>query len=102
MKFKNKNWWKAMLIRGGKTFIQSLLAGGVGALFTKDWKIAIGTAGLTAVFSCLNSMIVNLPEVDPDISNSISPEIEDEEIIDTSEEDAKMQGNLLGEKEGEE
>ena len=83
-----------MLIRAGKTFVQSLLAGGVGALFTKDWKIAIGTAGLTAVFSCLNSALVNLPEVQPD--PSVSPEIEDEEIIDTSEEDAKLEGNLLG------
>ena len=51
MKFKNKKWWKAMLIRAGKTFVQSILAGGVGVLFTDNWKIAIMTAVLTAVFS---------------------------------------------------
>ena len=100
MKFKNKNWWKAMLIRAGKTFVQSILAGGVGVLFTDNWKIAIMTAVLTAVFSCLNSMVVNLPEVDPDITSAISPEIEDEEVIDTTEEDAELEGNLLGVKEG--
>lgn len=97
MKLKNKNWWKAMLIRAGKTFIQSLLAGGVGALFTQDWKIVITTAGLTAVFSCLNSTIVNLPEIEPSPDYDINPEIEDEEVIDTTEEDEKLQGNLLGE-----
>ena len=85
-----------MLIRAGKTFIQSILAGGVGVLFTDNWKIAIMTAVLTAVFSCLNSMIVNLPEVDPDTSSAIDPTIEDEEIIDTSEEDAQLEGNILG------
>lgn len=92
-----------MGIRAVKTFVQSLLAGGVGVLFTKDWKIALLTAGLTAVFSCLNSMIVNLPEVDPCTDNSISPAIEDEELIDTSEEDSELEGNLLGNlEEGEE
>lgn len=101
MKLNNKNWWKAMLVRAVKTFIQSLLAGGVGALFTNDWKIAITTAGLTAVFSCLNSLIVNLPEVEPDTENAITPIIPDEEVIDTSIEDEELKGNLLGEEEGE-
>lgn len=97
MKFKNKNWWKAMMIRAGKTFVQSLLAGGVGALFTQNWKISIMTAVLTAVFSCLNSMMVNLPEVDPSPNYNINPEIENEEVLDTTMEDNKLQGNLLGE-----
>lgn len=96
MKFKNKKWWKAMAIRGWKTFYQSLIAGGIGTLVTGEWKVALATAVLTAVFSCINSAIVKLPEVEPTPSKEVSPIIEDEVIIDTSEDDELLEGNVLG------
>lgn len=98
MKFKNKNWWKHAGIRAAKTTVQTLLASSaITTLAKEDIRIALITSLGAGVLSLINSMLVELPEVDIDPDMSITPDIEDEELIDTSNDDAKLNGGGINE-----
>lgn len=94
---RNKEWWKRAGIRACKTTVQTLLASSAVTTFAKeDVRIAVVTSVGAGILSMLNSL-AGLPELEPMPDMSVTPEIEDEEIIDTSEEDAKLNGGGLNE-----
>ena len=58
-------FWKAAGIRALKTFCQTLLATGTGAVLLQDvnWLMALSASALAAIFSVLTSIVTGLPEV---------------------------------------
>lgn len=61
----NPEFWKRAGIRALKTFCQTMLATGAGAVFIEDvnWLMALSASALAAFFSLLTSIITGLPEV---------------------------------------
>lgn len=61
----NPEFWKRAGIRALKTFCQTMLATGTGAVFIEDvnWLMALSASALAAFFSLLTSIITGLPEV---------------------------------------
>lgn len=62
----NINFWRAALIRALRTFLQVILAvWTAGQLITEvDWKFLLISAGSSALYSLLTSILSGLPEVD--------------------------------------
>ena len=97
-KIKSKAWWKAASIRALKTIIQTFLATVTVTTISKQEIYYSFIAALGAgVLSFLNSMLANLPEVEIEAEAEVTPIIEDEEIIDTSEEDDELYGGGVNE-----
>lgn len=89
---------KAICLRALKTTIQTLVASlSITALTKNDIRIALVTSLGAGVLSVINNLLIELPEAEDKPDMSVSPEIEGEEIIDTSEEDAKLDGGGLDE-----
>ena len=59
------DFWKAAGIRALKTFCQTMLATGTGAVLLQNvnWLMALSASALAAFFSLLTSIITGLPEV---------------------------------------
>lgn len=93
------SWIKAAGIRAIKTTLQTLIASvTVTTITSEDVKLAVIASLGAGVLSLLNSAISKLPEVDDDEPDmSVTPDIEDEEIIDTSKKDAKLNGGGVDE-----
>lgn len=63
---KSMPWWKAALIRCGKTFgqvVAPLIPASV-VISAVDWKTILSTAALACLSSIMLSMVTGLPEVD--------------------------------------
>ena len=89
---------KAILLRAAKTTVQTLVASlTVTALTKHDIKIALITSLGAGVVSVINNLLIDLPEAEDKPDMSVTPEIPGEEIIDTSEEDDKLNGGGVGE-----
>lgn len=89
---------KAILLRAAKTTVQALIASlTVTALTKEDIRIALVTSFGAGVLSVINNLLTDLPESEEKPDMSVTPDIEGEEIIDTSEEDAKLNGGGVGE-----
>lgn len=89
---------KAAAIRALKTTVQTLVASlSITAITKNDIRIALVTSFGAGILSLLNSCLVDLPEAEAKPDLSVTPEIEGEEIIDTSEEDNELNGGGINE-----
>lgn len=97
-KLTSKNFWRAALVRALKTFIQALISStAVTTITATDLLYSVFVASGAFFASLANSIAVALPEVSIDEIAEVSPVIEDEEIIDTTEEDSKLYGGGIDE-----
>lgn len=93
MKFKSKSWWKAAGIRAAKTTVQTLVASiTVTAITREELRLALIASAGAGVLSFLNSMLVNLPEVEDEPDMTVSPKIEGEIYDEIEESDMKGGG----------
>lgn len=89
---------KAAAIRALKTTVQALIASlSVTALTKNDVRIALVTSFGAGVLSLINSALTTLPEEEGRPDDSVTPDIPDEEVIDTSTEDDELNGGGLNE-----
>lgn len=89
---------KAAAIRALKTTVQALIASlSVTALTKNDVRIALVTSFGAGVLSLINSALTTLPEEEGKPDDSVTPDIPDEEVIDTSAEDDELNGGGLNE-----
>ena len=92
------NKLKAAGIRALKTTIQALIASlSVTVLTKEDIRIALITSLGAGVLSLLNSALVTLPEEQLQPDYEATPEIQGEQIIDTSKEDSLYNGGGINE-----
>lgn len=89
---------RAAIIRGAYTTVQALIPILTATTLTgTDLRIGL-VGGIGAGVLCfLSCLIRDLPEVQPVDDGSVSPEIEGEEIIDTLEDDEKLNGGGINE-----
>ena len=92
------NKTRAALIRSAYTTVQALLPILTATTITgTDFRIGI-VGGIGAGVLCfLSCLIRDLPEVQPEEETDVTPIIEDEKIIDTSEYDANLYGGGIDE-----
>ena len=70
-KFKDKLFWRYVLMRALKTFGQTLIAtGGIAGITTLadvqaiDWQYVLIASVLAAVVSIINNLVASIPEYD--------------------------------------
>lgn len=92
----NVIWITAASIRAIKTICQSAVAmiGSSALIEAIDWRAVLSASILAGILSILTS-ITGIPEVESTKVISEPPEIETEDVIDTSKEDAEYEGNLV-------
>ena len=63
---KNKNFWKATLVRAIKTICQTAIATiGTASLISEvNWLVVASASALAGILSVLTSIVTGLPEVD--------------------------------------
>ena len=87
----NKEFWKAVMYRALRTFLQVILATWTaGTLVTKvDWKFVLLSAFSSALYSVLTSVLTGLPEVDYQEHIYMSAEEPEDSFVEEGEEDGE-------------
>ena len=91
-----KDFWRATAVRVVRSFfltLATLLTTGA-TMREINWIVILSSCGVMAIYTFALCM-AGIPEVEKPVPTDISPTIENEELIDTAKEDAKLQGNPL-------
>lgn len=84
-KYKDKAFWRAVLMRALKTFGQTLLATGsiagvttIAEIKAIDWPYVLVASLLAAVFSVVNNLVASIPEYEDQLPLDFEAELLDD------------------------